>query len=451
MDKEAKKEWRKLKTEKKRNLKLQDRKFEMKFDSIQAAYRQKYLAGKVPQQAIDSSYFRELWSNSGGSIFSSYQQKYLGNDYLSMFFDSTYIENKRGYLKDSLLQIQKSFKQDQIRLLESKYNIPDSMIINTLSPDSIDWGKYKNTYLSNLTDSIAPPTSNSLYIDYLSDVKSLDDSLNHFDYSSAVEMILKEQLQHKLNENILGDLSSNPNGSDDIIASYEEIINADQYKQMMADIPGKKMEFEERIKDSDLLEETLSDHEDHFLGKSKALVVARKELEVIKKKHTLRDYLKYLFDQDMESINENTLVQRFTIAGYIQIGGHKPLLIDYSPSIAYKLTGKASVGFGVNGRAKIGEGSSKEEDLVGYRSFLEYALLKKIYLHGEYERTGVVDKDANADQSARVWSQRWLLGLGKDFKHRSGINGSLLILYNFNRSKTDPHSQTFQVRYGIKI
>lgn len=440
LDKQAKKEWRNLRKTKKKNLKSLNVMYAEKFDSIQHSLqknhdRLKYLP--------DTS----TLLNSGHHVFTSYQREYLGDDYLSLFFDSTYVQDQRLAISDSLFKRQNLQWKQQLTILKKKYGIPDSLPL-TSQLDSVTLQGYKDGQFAKPLDEYVQ--NDSVYHQYANELGMLNDSLR-YNYVAMTEDLLTEKLQQRFNEQVVGGLQGFPDETGDILTSYEEIIQADRYKQMMADIPGKKLELEERIKNPEALTEDLPNYGKHFSGKYKILATAKKELEVVKKKHTFRDYLKYLFDQEMEPHGEKKLTQRFNLSGYLQISGQKPLLLDYSPSIAYNATGKVAVGFGINGRLKFGQEPTEEEDLIGYRSFVEYKIMKKTYIHGEFERTGLLQTDPVTEHSARIWSRRWLLGIGRDFKHRSGIMGSLLVLYNFNNDEEGPHSKTFQVRYGIKI
>lgn len=439
LDKEAKKKWKEAKSLKKQELKQLDKKFAKRLDSIGEAIDVAQLRKQLSTERRDSSRVKSLLLHGRDNALSNLPSEYANNEFLTMLFDSTYVKNMRANIKDSLL----SSQSEQLKGLTQKYGLPDSLSSILQNRDSLNWNSLA------LNPSLFP--SDSAYQDYLSEFDSMNDSLTQQNYLMATESLLNQHLQEQFNSRLMGNMTGLPSGSTDMLASYEDVIQANQYKQMMAGMPGKKQELEQQIKSGDLSMEDIPAFEKHFAGQAKALARAKHEIDVIKKKHTLRDYLKYLFDQDMESFENTSLVKRFSLSGYLQISGQKPVLLDYSPAIAYKATGKMSIGVGVSGRAKLSKGQSDEEDLLAYRSFWEYDFLKKMYLHMEYERTGLMTTNPNTDISRREWSRRWLLGIGRDFKHRSGIKGSLLVLFNFNHSKKGPHGQIIQVRYGLKI
>ncbi len=410
-----------------------------KFDSIQ------YILQKN-QNNLKHLPDTSILLNSAHHAFTSYQREYLGDDYLSLFFDSTYIQDQRLAIKDSLSKQQNLQWKQQLTILKKKYSIPDSLSLPH-QLDSVFIQGYKGEQFTKLLNEYVQ--NDSTYHQYANELNTLNDSLR-YNYVAMTETLLTEKLQQRLNEQIVGSLQGFPDETENILTSYEEILQADRYKQMMADIPGKKLEFEERIKNPEDLSEDLPNYEKHFSGKYKILATARKELEVVKKKHTFRDYLKYLFDQEMESHGEKKLTQRFNLSGYLQISGQKPLLLDYSPSIAYNATGKVAVGFGITRRTVFGKQPHNDKK-VAYNVFTEYKLIKKVNLHLELKRVGLIERNPNFDTNKRNWTQHWLLGAGKDFKHRSGIKGSLLFLFNFNRTNHPPENQIFQIRYGLKI
>ncbi len=236
--------------------------------------------------------------------------------------------------------------------------------------------------------------------------------------------------------------------------SYEEMIQSNEYKDLMSTMPGKKADIESFAKNQAMNLENYPGLENVFKGHEKELTKALAVAKLAKEKPTWQEVLGELFNQDMKGIKEEPFKERFKITGQLQISQYDPILLDYSPGISYAITSKISLGTAVTGRVQIGKGNATDDkkDLFGYRGYGEYDIFKGLYFHGEYERTGLMTDDPLTEEESRVWSDRWLIGIGKDIKMPGLLDGSILLLYNLdNNIQSSPTPKQWQVRYGVKF
>lgn len=414
LSKEDKKKWKALQKQKKKDLKALNKYYDFKIDSAQLANYEKY-----KEQKKDSSRFKSLAKNHLDS-----QRPDLGfadSIDVTQLRDSAYLQNLSPDAKQKL--------QKELTLYTSEYT--------DLSPDSLM--QLKALFLDSIADS-GDSTS------------ALVQAQKKQAMSQFSEDALEKQGQQQLtNYGPTSELEAN-NQEDMMFSSYEEMIQSEKYQELMTHAPGMKSDLEKSIQNPGLKAEDLPLAESVFAGQEEKLTQAMTAQKVVRQKPSFKDLLKQFISQDMESVQQKSIIQRFSLTGQIQLSNYDPLFIDYSPSIAYAMTGKIRIGTGVTGRIKIGKGEDDKDNLFGYRGFLEYDILKNIYLHGEYERTGLKVTDQQSDVESRVWTDRWMLGLGTDINIPGLLNGTLLILYNFdNDLASSPNPRRFQIRYGVKL
>lgn len=415
LTKEEKKKWKEVQKQKKKELRLKDKLYEQMLDSAQLANYEKYNNGTLDKPDYSKTGLKN-------------QLKSLTNEELALY-------------------------QNQ---LKSQYGLPDSVDLTQIN-DSSYTQKFSPDIQDRIEQQLAPMlsgfTADSLLFSPDS-LKAFDPSALKPDHGSWTEQALEEQAQNQLAQNgNTSELAGLQQQEQMMFSSYEEMIASDKYQELMKDMPGKKAEIENNIQNRSFDKEDLPIPKNVFAGQEDKLAAAMEAQTIIRKKPTFKELLGQFFNQDMASVKEKSTIQRFSLSGHVQFSNYDPLFIDYSPSIAYAFTGKARIGTGMTGRLKIGSGETdKETNLFAYRGFLEYDILKNIYLHGEYERTGLMVTDPLTDTESRLWTGRWLLGLGTDIKLPGILNGTILILYNFDDDLANsPNPRRFQVRYGVKI
>ncbi|MEQ9426861.1 MAG: hypothetical protein RJQ09_20730 [Cyclobacteriaceae bacterium] len=220
-------------------------------------------------------------------------------------------------------------------------------------------------------------------------------------------------------------------------------------------INPEQLDFENQQAFNDKVAELAkAKYEDHFANNNDALVKAKTSLEVIKKKRSFKDFLDYFVDQETELLKEKKMKERISIGGYLSLQRGKPNLLDLSPTIAYRATGKVTVGLGGIYRKSFGKkkqfANSLSENVVGYKGFVDYLFIMGLYFHMEFEslRTNVRTTD---DNMRKEWVDGYLFGLGRDFRVYNFLAGSAQILYNFNyQSGKTPYASPWQFRFGFK-
>ncbi|WP_456459473.1 outer membrane protein [Reichenbachiella sp.] len=417
LSKEDKKKWKAIQKQKKKELKSLDKYYDFKIDSAQLANYKKY---EELKQKDDSAFFNHFTKDQ----LDSYRPDlgFADSIDITQLGDSAYLESLSPDIKEELA--------NELALYSSQYT--------DLSPDSIQ--QLQELFL----DSLAHSNDSTAALAQAQKKQLIEKFSNE-----ALETQGQQQLS---NFGPTSELGTYQQEEQMMFSSYEEMIASDKYQELMASMPGKKAEIENFANEPTFDPENLPMAESIFAGQEEKLASAMSAKEVIREKPSFKDMLAEFFNQDMEGVQQKSMIQRFSLTGQIQLSNYDPLFIDYSPGIAYAITGKIRIGTGMTGRIKIGDGEDDQDNLFGYRGFAEYDILKNIYLHGEYERTGLKVTDPLSDLETRIWTDRWMLGLGTDIQMPGILKGTLLILYNFDDDLANsPNPRRFQIRYGVKL
>jgi hypothetical protein len=156
------------------------------------------------------------------------------------------------------------------------------------------------------------------------------------------------------------------------------------------------------------------------------------------------------------SYSGTPLKKRIVLGGNLQIVQFEnPFIIDLSPRIGFRLNKIFTTGVEFNYRASIGASdttssvSSSPTDMNGYRIYLDALIISGFFVHTEFESMTPV-KLGGGDDQQWVWVNSFLAGIGKTYKIKSLVSGSVAVLYNFNKKNTF-YKNRFQIRFGFNI
>jgi hypothetical protein len=240
-------------------------------------------------------------------------------------------------------------------------------------------------------------------------------------------------------------------------ASIRNQIDEMRYK---ADLQS---EYEQHIKGKDggtLLKEAMMKGQelggDHFKGHEELLTNAQQQLSKLK-----TGGINFGNAENMEIINPNSLEgkglgKRLVVGGNLQISRQKEYTgIDFSPVLGYKWNKRYMWGIGGTYRAKVNEDERsviKDEQVYGGRFYMEYSLLSRFFLHGEYELMSHAIVDPQTDLVSRVNAPGAMVGAGINYNFMKNIKGSVMILYNFLHDPLrSPYDKPFMFRFGFNL
>jgi hypothetical protein len=240
-------------------------------------------------------------------------------------------------------------------------------------------------------------------------------------------------------------------------ASIRNQIDEMRYK---ADLQS---DYEQHIKGKDastLFKEAMMKGQelggDHFKGHEELLTNAQQQLSKLK-----TGGINFGNAENMEIINPNSLEgkglgKRLVAGGNLQISRQEEYTgIDFSPVLGYKWNKRYMWGIGGTYRAKVNEDERsviKDEQVYGGRFYMEYSLLTRFFLHGEYELMSHAIVDPQTDLVSRVNAPGAMLGAGINYNFMKNIKGSVMFLYNFLHDPLNsPYDKPFMFRFGFNL
>jgi hypothetical protein len=151
------------------------------------------------------------------------------------------------------------------------------------------------------------------------------------------------------------------------------------------------------------------------------------------------------------SLKGESLGKRLVIGGNFQVVTLQPFSVDVSPSIGYKFSRKLMAGIGGNYRQTFGdsvEGVSR--DVVGYKGFIAYDILKNFFAYGEFDRN-LPGLPRGERLSNWQWRDAAFLGLGRKVVIHPKVEMTAVFVYNFLYEHPDPvYPKRWSFRVGFQ-
>lgn len=192
-----------------------------------------------------------------------------------------------------------------------------------------------------------------------------------------------------------------------------------------------------------------------------ALNQAQERMGKLKKKYSSVQSMKDL--NDIPKLKPNSLKgkpfkDRFTYGFNMQINKMPQTAIDFSPLMAYKISGTFTAGLSGSWRTDFGEDNQTvnfDHPVYGYRAFVDVKGYKKFKAHLEIEWMNTripPSQTVNDDITERAWVRGLLFGISKHYTISDGLQGNVQLLHNFDfRKDVSPYSRKFMIRFGIEF
>jgi len=206
-----------------------------------------------------------------------------------------------------------------------------------------------------------------------------------------------------------------------------------------------KVEGEEKV-----TEQTL----EYIRQQKDKLIKAQESLGELKKKYS---YVPSTLEMDSakrrNSLGDESLGERLLYGGQFQFLKGKPISLDLSGMVGYKINKKLHMGILATYRANLNIDSlhykfSVPSDVYGASIFTDYFIYRNFYAHAELESksTFIIQPDAYQN---RKWVEGLLVGLGHDFTIFKKLKGGMMILFNVLHSDDSPYRTPWQFRFGF--
>ncbi len=223
----------------------------------------------------------------------------------------------------------------------------------------------------------------------------------------------------------------------------------EQYQAMMEEMKSKKPSREDAEK---LAKREL---QDHFANEQSKLKAGIAELDRLKKKyHTIPDS-RYLPKHAPNIMRGKPFRERIVPILSFQSFSSKDVLIDFQPTVAYKVSGRLRPGWGGSYRVEASSTSVSYAKVYGFRVFNDYRFIGSNYFRVEAEWMNIAPSvwsrySFPADPVQKEWRFRLNAGVVKTYPISKRFAGQAAILYNVADLTRFPSSNNTSLRFGFE-
>ena len=165
------------------------------------------------------------------------------------------------------------------------------------------------------------------------------------------------------------------------------------------------------------------------------------------------EWLKEGSGKNANSLKDDPFSKRLMYGGNVQMPTITPFSMVAAPFVGYRINKKFSAGLSMSYKSILGNNTSLVKSFggeIGYRSFLDYKLIKHWFVHGEFERMSKTVNNMLQDGYDTNWQTNGYVGIGRQIKTFKNVNISATLLYNVANSDLKSYdSEQFQFRMGI--
>jgi hypothetical protein len=148
------------------------------------------------------------------------------------------------------------------------------------------------------------------------------------------------------------------------------------------------------------------------------------------------------------SLKGKSFRERIFLGGNFQLVSLRPVAIEFSPTIGYRINSRWTMGLGLNYRKTFNDTLSRvASNMIGGKSFLSYDVIRNFFIYGEYSRNsrGLGKEETSQD---RIWNSALLLGVGRKISLHPRLDMSAVVLYNV---RFENHSDVYAGRWVFRI
>ncbi|HQQ98968.1 MAG TPA: hypothetical protein PLX35_16970 [Cyclobacteriaceae bacterium] len=223
----------------------------------------------------------------------------------------------------------------------------------------------------------------------------------------------------------------------------------EQYQSMMDELKSKKPSKEDAEK---LAKKEL---QDHFANEQTKLKAGIAELDRLKKKyHSIQDS-RYLPKHAPNIMRGKPFRERIVPILSFQSFSSKDVLIDFQPTVAYKVSGRLRPGLGGSYRVEASSKSVTYARVYGFRVFNDYRFIGSNYFRVDGEWMNIAPSvwarySFPVDPVQQEWRFRLNAGVVKTYSISKRFAGQAAILYNVADLSRFPSSSNTSLRFGFE-
>lgn len=196
----------------------------------------------------------------------------------------------------------------------------------------------------------------------------------------------------------------------------------------------------------------------HFKGQEAALQGAIDKMSGLKKKYAQLEDMENIPKYAPNAMKGKPFVERLVPGVLFQIQKKENVLLDYSLTAGYRISGRLTAGLGWNERIGITSrfGFTTTDRIYGPRTFVDIGLKKGFSVRVDAERMhAFVPPVLNANPSdlgGHDWIWGVFTGIKKQYDFVKNVKGNFQVLYSlYTDHDRSPYTSRFNVRFGFEF
>lgn len=238
------------------------------------------------------------------------------------------------------------------------------------------------------------------------------------------------------------------------VDGFGKLTSAQEEVSKLKAMPGQYQNQVKQMSDSAYIKEQARKKAEEFAMKYVAehpelLEGARRKMNLLMKKYSVIPNSNDLSTAvKRNSLKGKRFKERLYFAGNFQLLTLEPVSIDFSPAIGYRINKRFTVGAGGNYRQSFGDSLPKiSPQVVGYKAFVNYDIVKSFFLYGEFDRNSPAKKETETINK-RVWKKASFVGVGKKVTIHPKLEMTAVFMYNLLHENNDI---IYPKRWSFKI
>jgi hypothetical protein len=193
----------------------------------------------------------------------------------------------------------------------------------------------------------------------------------------------------------------------------------------------------------------------HFAGQEEVLKQAMDKVSKYKSKYSELTSLEDVPKRKPNEMKGKPFIERIVPGITLQIQSGERVLLDYSPVIGYRISGRLTAGLGWNERVGIGKKVkfTLADRIYGPRTFVDFKWKKGFSFRADAEQMFTYVPPtfgSTSDPNRHDWVWSVFLGMKKEYQFIKSVKGNFQFLYNiYDDRNSSPYVNRLNVRIGF--
>ena len=245
------------------------------------------------------------------------------------------------------------------------------------------------------------------------------------------------------------------------MSAFGSMKDFKNYQKELSQVKGLQNQYKgqvDQLKDSAYLKKKAKEKAEalamtYLQGHPEIMNGVQKKMNILMKKYSIVPNSNDLSTATKRSsLKGKSLSERLVVAANFQMISPKPLSLDLSPMLGYKINRFFAIGVGGLYRKTFTDSiPNLSPQIIGYKAFISHDVARNFFGYAEFGRNSPGVK-AEEGRTIRIWKNAFIAGIGKKMLIHKNIEMTMMVGYNFFHQANDPiYPRPLIVRVGFQL